>query len=387
MRLTARRGVLLEALSRARSVVKSRHTLAILESVLLVARDGILTISGTDLETAVMAECKVQITKTGGVAVSPVTLEKLLKSVSDDRVTLNAKTSVKRWTEKISRWNSETEKLDEEEVKKSSKTVTLSIEAGNVSTTMKASPAEDFPKLPKVKGKAVTLSNLDTAIGEVIYAVAKDESRPILNGICLVQNGKKVDAAAADGWRLAISKISINGKLSGEAVVPATAMNLVKSLMPGRVNVTLMGKDGDRAIAFGRGNGLTIVSQLVSGTYPKYEQLIPKTGGKLLKVGSKALKQAIDTVMVIKPTADKVCLKTKGKSLIVSGSDLEGTETEVKIPVAGKANAAFNGKFLLDLLRRAGEEFTIKLFPAHQPGVVRNNGTTHVLMPMVENGK
>jgi len=352
VRVTLKRDVLLETLGKVKSAAPRNPSLPILASILVTAKGGLLTLAANDLEVCVLASCKANISKAGSIAVSPVMLEDFLKRVSGTTVTLSAKTA------------------------------TLTVEAGAASTTMKGFAPEDFPKLPKLQGKPVVIYGLDKAVGEVLYAVAREEHRPVLCGVSLTPKNGRVELAAADGFRLAITSARVKGTLKEQLIVPAKALSLLKRFLPGNVTALVWGKDDrDKAIAFHQNNGVTVVAKTIAGNYPNYAQLIPKKGS-LLKVATDQLKQALETVMAIKPENDAVKLQGRGKSLVVSARDGADRVAAVKVPATGKVKAGFNGKYLKDLLGVVGKDFMLRMEKPETPGVVKNNGTVHVLMPM-----
>jgi len=351
MQIKVKRGVLLETLGKVKSAVPTRSTLPVLENVLLTAAKGQFTITSNNLEVVVIGTCKAQISEDGGIAVSPKVLEGFLKQVDAESVSLVVKRNK------------------------------LSVEAGSASSTIEGFLPKDFPPIPKVMGEPITLYNLDKAIGEVLYAAAKEDLRPVLNGICLTPKGNGVELATADGYRLAITSLRSRGKFPEQVIVPSLTASLVKKLFSGNVITSVWGKDGDKAIGFHQNNGLTIVARTITGSYPKYESLVPKKG-RLLKVAAGDLLKAVRTVMTIKPAHDTIRLQTKGRQLVVSGKNDGSGEIKIMVPAEGRIKSAFPGPMLVDLLNRVGDIFTLrKEISPTSPGVVRNNGTVHVLMP------
>ena len=352
MKAQVKRHALLETLGIVKSVVPGKSTLPILTNILLQAKDGQLTLTGTDLENALISSCKAKVEKSGAMAIPPALLESFLKQVQDESISIESKGKV------------------------------VAIQAGAVRSTLPVLPAQDFPPIPKVKkGKGFMLANLEKGLKEVSYAMAKDESRPVLHGIYLSQSGNKVELAAADGFRLAITSVPGKG-LPERVILSAETVLLLLKTMKGQVEGDYQKDDEERAILSLRQNETTLITHAVSGNFPNYQQLVPKKG-KLIKVSTDSLKNALKIVMVAKPSKDKVDLRTKGQSLVVSGRNNDTEQsTESTIPVKGRGKIAFNGKFLSDILSRSGEMVELRITNPQSPGVVRQNGTIHVLMPM-----
>lgn len=347
MRMTTQRDALLELLGRVKSAVPSRSYLPVCGSVLLRAGQGKLSVTANNLEACLTGSCQATVTRGGAMCAMPQPLETFLKAVDTESIRLS--TAGKRQ---------------------------LKVEAGNAATTLEGFEAQDFPPIPQAKGTAISISNLVKALGEVDYAICRDGSRPVLEGVCFTNTKAGMELAAADGFRLAITTVKANCPLVSQVVVPAVAVSLLRRLMPGKVTM----RQGTDAISF-EGEGLVLVAKPVQGNYPNYQQLIPKNG-TLLVADAKALRDALKVVTAIKPANNIVRLQTRGKALIVSTKEEEKGHTEVKVAARGKAKIAFNGNYLKDLLARVDGQVTLRTKDPSTPGVVRHNGTVHVLMPL-----
>jgi len=164
---------------------------------------------------------------------------------------------------------------------------------------------------------------------------------------------------------------------------------VVKHLMPKVVTITQAVKKGIDAdgkavttvetVSF-EAAGIVLVASPIQSTYPNYPQLIPatKTG---VTVDRAAVLEALKVIAGIKAENGIVRLQTKGKNLLVWAKGDAG-RTEVKVPARGKAHIAFNLLYLRDMIQKVGSKVTLRTKSPSEPGVVKQNGTTHVLMPM-----
>ena len=355
MRATTQKGALLETLGKVKPAVAAKNRLPIIQNILIRAGGGRLTLTGTDLEVSLTASCKASVSRQGVIAVLPKTLEAFLKTVKSETVTLS-----------LVNGNS------------------LRVEAGAV-TTIEGQEAKEFPDIAGVRGKPVLVTGLANGLKQISYAMAKVEgSKPVLAGVFFHPNGGNLVLAAADGHRLAETKVKANGRVE-EAVVPAKAVQLVQKLMPGKVSVhSAKPRENQRPSISFVGNGVVLTSMVIVGTYPKYEQVIPKNGSPL-RVDGKVLRDALATVSITLPDNKAVRLQTVRGKLLVSTKN-EGSETEVKVPAKGKATVAFNMAYLKDVLANTTSPIILRTTNAQSPGVVRQNGTIHVMMPMFVEG-
>ena len=352
MRATTQRGALLETLGKVKSAVAARHTLPVLGAIYIRAGGGQLVLTGTDLEVALTASCKANVTRQGAIAVLPKTLEAFLKAVKAETVTLSL--------------------VDKRHLK---------VEAGAI-TTLEGFEAQEYPDVPGVRGKPVEVTGLANGLKQISYAMAGEDSRPALNGICFASEGSTMFLTAADGFRLAETKIKAKEQI-GQTIVPAKAVQLIERLMLGKVSIHRTkprSHDKRPTISF-VGEGLVLTVMAIQAKYPDYRQVIPKNGSPLT-VDNKALRDALDVTSITLPDNEAVRLRTRGSNLIVSTKNDDKGETEVKVPAKGKAMIAFNARFLRDLLQKTDSPVKLRISSPKSPGVVRQNGTIHVIMPL-----
>jgi DNA polymerase III sliding clamp (beta) subunit (PCNA family) len=393
--MTTSRHDLLELMGKLKAAVpKKGHYLSlnVLRTVLLRTEKSRLVATANNGDFCLTASCKAKATSGGSICVAAEPMTAFLKAVTSETVALSSSNKVEKWTEKESHYNQETHEVTYTDVPKSRRLLSVSLEAGSAATKIegydKVYEAKDFPPVPRVNGKSLTIT-LAPALEAVDYAVATEATRPVLCGISFKQVGSKVELAAADGFRLAVTSVKTKGTLTKEMIVNAQALSVVKRLMPKVVTITQAmkkGVDADgkavttlEAVSF-EAAGMVLVARPIQSTYPNYPQLIPatKTG---VTVAREAALEALKVIAGIKPEGGKVCLQTKGKNLIFWAKGDAG-RTEVKVPARGKAQIAFNLPYLRDIIQKVDSKVTLRTKSPSEPGVVKQNGTTHVLMPM-----
>jgi DNA polymerase-3 subunit beta len=152
--------------------------------------------------------------------------------------------------------------------------------------------AEEFPAIPSFKSiaegaggaKAVfttTAGTLSALITRTLFAAARENSRYAINGVLLVREGKKLEMVATDGRRLAKCTATTEAKgESAKCIVPSKALSMLLKLAdepeePVHVAIT----DSRAVFAFGddaTDGRATLSTSLVEGTFPPYEDVIPK---------------------------------------------------------------------------------------------------------------
>lgn len=348
MRFSCPREILYQGLQTVQRAVPSRSTMPILSGVLLEVRRGVLRLMATDLELWIEV-------------LLPVGVEEEGKTVLESRYFSEI---VRRLPEGVP--------------------VSVEVEEGGSSAQLKAArvkyalrvmSAEDYPELPQLDGEKVWKvkeSDLRSMIRETSFAVAVEETRPFLTGVLLEMRRGEVVMAATDTSRLAISK---RGTFAEEVeerfIVPVRSLNEV-----GRN----LDEEGEREVLVSWTSSyvqfklpsLRLVSRLIDGQFPNYQQVIPSNYAVRLEVSRGELLSAIERVSVLSQGGTSVVRMDvrDGGMLLSAESEVGKAEEEVAASVEGGAmEISFNARFLTDVLRvlecgGVGLEFTGQYSPA-----------------------
>ena len=104
---------------------------------------------------------------------------------------------------------------------------------------MFALPAEEYPELPAPPPLAGTVDGgvLGAAISQVVTAASRDDTLPMLTGVCLDIDGTALTLAATDRYRLAVREMPwepVQPGLRAAALVPArTLADAARAMTPG----------------------------------------------------------------------------------------------------------------------------------------------------------
>jgi len=366
---------LVELIQKVKPAVPGRATIPVLTNILLEAKDGRLTATGYDLEVGLISSCPAQVKKAGRMLIPCQSFEQLVKALTATSVTLYDETKVEKYETSEYRRKEDGEG-EYVKVPRERRQTTIKLEADKSVASFPGHDPKDYPAMPKIPRMTLRFTDLAKAIPEVLYAAAKEDTRPVLNGICFNPK-KRMELAAADGFRLAITTTPFTGKLSEPIIILARACKLL-TLMPGKIEAGLAQGTGVSAIVFVQ-KGLTLMTQLIQGEFPKYDQLVP-TKGSFLRCSAEALREAIRQVGVVQAVNKIIRLRTKGHTLLVSMKQDDAT-VEAKVSATGKAQIAFDVRYLTDLLKRMDGTFAIRITDGQSPAVAKVNGSTHVLMP------
>ena len=375
MKLSCLQENLSRGLAIAGRAVASRATLPITQNVLLSTDQSMLKISATNLEIAITTWIGSMIEEEGAITVPARLLTEFVNSLPSDRIDL--------------------ELLPD--------TGVLQLTCGRSEARINGTDAAEFPPIPTVEegiAAQVELSALRNVISRVAFAAATEESRPVLTGVEMNLKGDRFTMAAADGFRLAVHHGNLVQPVASEVsvIVPARTLSELNRLLGDQdepVEITMTPAKGQ--VLF-RLRGVELVSQLLQGTFPNYEQLIPQTYQtrvvfdleKLLRAARTAAIFARDGSNIIRlqilPAGDG---QPSGKVIISAQSEEVGDNQDEVDPdgIEGdESKIAFNSRYLLEVLSVL-ERGTVALetTTSSSPGVFKPTDADdyiHVVMPM-----
>jgi DNA polymerase-3 subunit beta len=355
----------LQVVSRA---VPSRSTLPVLNNVLLRTEDGGLKLTATNLEIGMTYWVPGKI-DVGGSTTTPARL------FTDIVAGLPANEVVCL-------------ELQAQE--------TLHIQAGPFETRVKGIDAEEFPAIPTAGDKPTTRiaqKLLREALGEVTFAAATDEARPILTGVLAKFEGTTLTLAAADNYRIAVRTIDVLDPVEDTSVViPARSLEaLGRVLSDTDEPVQLVLSPARNQILF-HIDGVDLVSRLIDGQFPNYQQVMPKSWTTKAIVDRDRLLQAVRLAsFIVSNTANIVKLHIGREAAagltVTSAADIGDNQGEIDAQVEGDGTTiAFNARYLIEVLANVPvDQFSLELNGPLSPGVFRPVGAeqyVHVVMPV-----
>lgn len=156
---------------------------------------------------------------------------------------------------------------------------------------------EDYPALPELPPHAGHVSAVDfgAAVAQVAVAASRDDTLPVLTGIRVELTSTTMRLVATDRYRLAVRDIPWQPSSGGDhfALVKARQLHeLGRSLGHADVVQVALGDGDDGRIGFGV-DGRELVTRLLAGDFPKYEQLLPKESHTVATVDTAGLIEAV----------------------------------------------------------------------------------------------
>jgi DNA polymerase-3 subunit beta len=364
--------VMQENLARGLSVVSravsSRSTLPVLANVLLKTEDAGLKLTATNLEIGVTYWVPGKIDQDGATTVPAKLLTDLVNSLpSGDRVDLEVGAG---------------------EV--------LHVQAGRFQSHLKGIDADEFPAIGTGGDRPTTRiaqNVLRKALAETTFAAASDEARPILTGVLARFEGNELTLAAADNYRIAVKTVPILDAVPETSVViPARALvELARVLADVDDPVEVVIAQGRNQVLFHL-DGVDLVSRLIDGQFPNYQQVMPQTHATRAIIDREELLRAVrPAALIAHESANIVKLQIGDDSeagITVSANAEVGDHVgQVEAAVEGDGTTiAFNARYLADVLTNVtAEQFALELNGPLSPGVFKPIGDdryVHVVMPV-----
>lgn len=377
------RADLFPALQLLAKVVERGNTIPILSNILFDATpDGIVTITGTDLDLAVIRQIACEVESPGRFTVACASLLDLLRG-------MDAQTMVKIAVDGTR----------------------AHVSGGRINLALPTLPAADFP-IMKMEGLAhrfcVPAEQLARDLEFVRSGISTEESRYYLNGVFMEAASEGLVMSATDGHRL-MRVIRPLPEVSCIAPDPRDlqASRFADVIIP-RKTIGILGKIIDKAkvgevaietsrtkLRFSFGT-TAIETKAIDGTFPDYRRCIPSHNDKHMVVMPKDLVAAIKRVTAIASDKTRACAFTlnNGSVDVSCKSPENGTAVEQR-PVhfksdLGDANGmviGWNARYVQEVLLAGGkaETVTIEMADPAAPSLFRFEGMPHltaVLMPM-----
>lgn len=353
-----------DAVSAAAAAASSRTSVTVLQNLKIEAHAGGIRVLGCDGEMWVERDVACMVSDPGAICVPAKFLNDLVSSLPDGDVQIRT--------------------LDGNAVL---------LQQGASEYRMVSLDPTDFPEPPGFGGDGelnLKMGILRNAIDSVIYAVSPDQHRAVLTGVLFTYNGQILTLVATDTHRLAVRKLDQSGIGSSiNAVVPEKALKAIKSLpITDDSTVSLLFGGGRIGVEAG---GAKVVSQLLAGSYPNWERVVPAESTRAWSVESDQLEEKVRRAMLLaRDNANRVRFKGTGDQIIVSARSEEKGEAKeevLMVPTNGDVEIAFNGRYVQDALGPIdGPGVRIEMTESSRPAIFRpaddESGYFCVVMPM-----
>lgn len=381
MRVSVTQDALVKALKIVLPAVATRSTMPILSNVLLEAKDNHLRLAATDRELSISCWLPAQIEKPFAATLPAKLFVDYVSSMPPERVDL-------KFTER---------------------TQTVEVRCASYSANINGIDAMDYPLIPLIEDYLKDQATSPTsfviepagfrdALGVVLLAASKDESRPTLTGVNFDLFGDSVAMAGTDGYRLSVLRLMERGAGPDRSLIaPANFLREMGRAI-GDIDTehsfSIIATDTALVAGFhvkhvGR---VEMAGSLLDVKYPEYKQIIPQAHDTRVIVDTAGLTRAVRVANLFsRDDAYRVhlCIKPELLQVSASGAEMGESQTEVEAQIEGEGlEIVFDGRYLMDILSQIKHpqlvlEFTkptrpVRMFPVGVP----KDDFIHVIMPM-----
>jgi DNA polymerase III subunit beta len=370
---------LLRILARCQGVADKKSTMPVLGNVLLeVSGPDKLRLAATDLYLAVSGHIPAQVDKGGSIAIGARDLFERVKMMPEGQLSISTTGS----------------------------STTIRAMASARRFTLHGIPGEEFPSLPQpddnTPGLTLDVDALSALITRTHFSISTDETRLHLNSALFEWDGDRVRMVTTDGHRLSKAEVLVKGKpANASMLIPLKGVLELKRLCEeARSDAKADSEDGTTLTmiqsgpnAYFRLAGFQFSVKLVDAQFPPYQQVIPETSERAIRVARLGLADALRAVSIaasdrtggVKLTLGGGRMRFESESP-ESGAGFDEVPTEYDGP---EVTIGFNARYFLDVLAAIDDEDVVlgisgELDPAVlKPGAESvSSNYLAVIMPM-----
>lgn len=344
------------------NIIGRNVTLPILNNLLLETEGNHLKISSTNLEIGINTWTTGKVERNGSVTCPAKILTSFVNNLPNKKIELDAKNNI------------------------------LMIKCENYRASLRGLPAEDFPIIPKIKEPVLAEIKIETlrdGLSQVVGSAALSELRPEISGVFFSFEKNNLKLVATDSFRLAEKIIfGISKKTeSSQFIVPQrTIQELIRILSEREGDVKII-SDGNQILF--ELEGVQLISRLIDGQYPDYQQIIPKDFGLQATLNREQLLNVVRIAGIFSSKSNDIKLSLQpGKLEVLSQDpDLGENKSQLEAKIKGRGlEVVFNYRYLLDGLSNMGaKEIFLGLNSEASPAIVRPAGDSsylYVVMPI-----
>ena len=361
-----------ENLKNGLNIIGKNLTLPILNNILLITDKKQLKLSTTDLEIAITNYIICKTEKEGGITVPARILVNFINNLPNKKIEISIKNNI------------------------------IYLKCDNFKSNIKGLDIKDFPIIPKIKNEPtleVNYLTLKNALEQVINFTSFSDIRPEITGVFFnFSSDKEIKIVATDSFRLGEKIIylkdnKINKNNQGSVIVPGkTIQELIRILSnlekdeEGLVKISI--ENNQILFNFSK---IQIISKLIEGSYPNYQQLMSKQFETNILINKEELVKAIKLSSFFSSKINDIRLKIDSKKSLISifSQDIELGEnlSDLQAEVKGKdLEIIFNHKYLLDGLNSINTKRVFIGFNGEtSPGIIKPEGDdsfNYVIMPI-----
>jgi DNA polymerase-3 subunit beta len=327
MKVSLSREQLLSPLQSVIGVVERRQTMPILANVLLAAKNGRLSMTGTDLEVELVASCEANVQQEGEITVAGRKLLDIVRTLPEKATVTLAR--------------------------EGERTV---LRAGRSRFTLASLAAAEFPLIEDIGAKQtlrVSRQDARRLIDKTYFSMAQQDVRYYLNGTLLECDGQLLRAVATDGHRLSLAECPLleEVKTKQQVIMPRKGVMELQRLLVG---------DGELELSIGTNHvraqigDVRFTSKLIDGKFPEYGRVVPAQPPCVMASAKDDFRAALQRIAILsneKYRGVRLTFGANSLTIQAQNPDHEEAEEQMEVTYSGAAiEIGFNVNYLLDAL-------------------------------------
>lgn len=352
------------ALSAVGRVASSRTQLPILNNILLRTDGTRLLVAAMNMEIASTQFVGAKITTPGAITVPARLISDFVASLPRDTIELHVKGTQ------------------------------LHITSGKYSSVINGMSADDFPELPVIEDDAavryaIAVNDFKQAVAQTIVTTSNDATRPVLTGVYWHSHEGSLYLAGTDGYRLAERRL-VETTSEVAAIVPTTSLQeALRTISEDISEIEVLFDESQVRFRFDEAE---VTSQLISGNFPPYRQLIPeKTETTVVLPRDEFVRITKIAGLFARDSGGSVTIRadeeTKLLSLHSVASELGENTSEADASITGGGTVTLNSRYLSEALgvldgQTVSFSFSGKLAPTVLAADGRDVNYKHIIMPL-----
>ncbi|ACL29845.1 DNA polymerase III subunit beta [Buchnera aphidicola] len=267
MKFIINNNILIKNLQKISRLLVKNTSLPILDNVLINIKNGMLSLTGTNLEIELVAMIQLSTEHISGTAT--ISGRKLLDICRNS--------------------------LNSSNIEMQLNNNKMHIISGNSRYILTTLPYDSFPvhhDFHHISEFFIPSDILKKMIEKIQFSMGKQDVRYYLNGILLEKTDRSLYAVATDGYRLGISKFFLKENIIPfSIVIPRKGVIELYRLLniPKQPIKVLVGKNNIRVHI----EDLIFTTQLIEGQYPDYKSVLLENKNNFITLNSKLLKQSL----------------------------------------------------------------------------------------------
>ena len=269
---------------------------------------------------------------------------------------------------------------------------TLAVTSETSKTKIKGISADEFPDITRVDhGTKISLpaDTFKEMVHQVAFSAQENASRPILAGVFFNTKNQELRVAATDTYRLSEKIITLEEKTESlKCIIPVRALFEADRLLAGKDSIDIIISENQAMFSI---DGRELISRLIEGQFPPYEQIIPKGHKTRIEVNKDELALAVRRVSIFAKENNQhmklECLNDGILTLSTDETQIGQEKTKISVKIEGENNViALNTDYVLDILNAIPDEIVIiemsgKITPAifRRP---KKDDFLHLVMPL-----